>query len=44
MEDIKHRRPVDYTRKQKLSIQRKLQILSLQIEDKSDDGINTIFH
>jgi hypothetical protein len=43
MEDIKHRRPVDYTRKQKLSIQRKLQILSLQIEDKSDDGINTIF-
>ena len=44
MEDIKQRTEVEYTRKEKLSISRKLQILSLQIEDKSDDGINTIFN
>jgi len=43
MEGIKQRIEVEYTRKEKLSIARKLQILSLQIEDKSDDGINTIF-
>ena len=43
MENIKQRKEIEYTRKEKLSISRKLQILSLQIEDKSDDGINTIF-
>ena len=43
MECIKQRKEVEYSRKEKLSIARKLQILSLQIEDKSDDGINTIF-
>ena len=43
MEGIKQRTDVEYTRKEKISIARKLQILSLQIEDKSDDGINTIF-
>ena len=43
MEDIKQRIEVEYTRIEKLSINRKLQILSLQIEDKSVDGINTIF-
>jgi hypothetical protein len=44
METIRQRKRVDYNRKQKLSISRKLQILSLQIEDKSDDCINTIFN
>lgn len=43
MENIKQRSVIDYTIKQKKSILRKLQILSLQIEDKSDEGINTIF-
>ena len=43
MDCVKQRKEVEYTRKEKLSITRKLQILSLQIEDKSDDGINTIF-
>lgn len=43
MDDIKQRKIVEYTRKEKLSISRKIQILSLQIEDKSDDGINTIW-
>ena len=43
MEGIKQRKEVEYSRKEKLSIARKLQILSLQIEDKSYEGINTIF-
>lgn len=43
MDGIKQRKEVEYSRKEKLSIARKLQILSLQIEDKSDDKINTIF-
>ena len=33
MECIKQRKEVEYSRKEKLSIARKLQILSLQIED-----------
>ena len=41
--NIKKRNTIEYNRKNKLSIARKLQILSLQIEDKSDDGINTIW-
>jgi hypothetical protein len=43
MEILKQRCIIDYNRKEKISISRKLQILSLQIEDKSDDGINTIW-
>ena len=43
MELIKHRSTIDYNINEKKSINRKLQILSLQIEDKSDDGINKIF-
>jgi hypothetical protein len=43
MGDIKQRSIIDYDRKTKISITRKLHILSLQIEDKSDDGINTIW-
>jgi len=43
MEGIKQRNIIDYSRTEKLSISRKLQILSLQIEDKSDDGVNIIF-
>ena len=41
--NIKNRNTIEYNRKNKLSIARKLQILSLQIEDKSDDGINTLW-
>ena len=43
MENIKQRNIIDYDLKTKKSIARKMQILSLQIEDKSDDGINTIW-
>ena len=43
MEGIKQRINVDYTRKEKLSILKKLQILSLQIEVNSEDGINIIW-
>jgi hypothetical protein len=43
MEGIKQRKEVEYSIKEKLSISKKLHILSLQIEVKSDDGINTIF-
>lgn len=39
----KKRCNVEYNLAKKISIQRKSQILSLQIVDKSDDGINTIF-
>jgi hypothetical protein len=44
MASKRQRYTIDYNIEQKLSIQRKLQILSLQIEDKSHDGINTIFY
>ena len=43
MAQLRVRQQIDYNRHEKISIARKLQILSLQIEDKSDDGINTIF-
>ena len=42
MEMIKQRSTIDYNINEKKSNNRKLQILSLQIEDKSDDGIVNI--
>ena len=43
MDSLKIRQKIHYNLKQLKNIQRKSQILSLQIEDKSEDGINTIW-
>ena len=43
MDSVKQRISIDYDRKEKISISRKLQILSLQIDDLSYEGINTIW-
>ena len=43
MQNIKQRSTIDYNEKETDSIKRKLEILKLQIDDKSHDGVNTIF-